>query len=258
MVREVTDAYDQYLTVNVLRAFEAFVDDLSNWYIRRSRRRFWDGDEAALRTLYSSLVDGLRAVSPIMPFLTEHLWQVLVDRRRARRAALGVPRRLARGASRRRRPARGDRRGATARGARPPGPGRVEDADPPAAAPPGGRGPRPRRGPSGRDRRRAPGQGGHLRTGRGHRAAGAPEPAGARPAPRCRAREAAQGARGRRVRGAARRRLPRRRPRPHRRRGARGAHREGGLGGGGRRRRHRGARPRASTTPCASRAASTT
>jgi isoleucyl-tRNA synthetase len=78
MVHEVTDAYDQYLTVNVLRAFEAFVDDLSNWYIRRSRRRFWDDDEAALRTLYSSLVDALRAISPIMPFLTEHLWQVLV------------------------------------------------------------------------------------------------------------------------------------------------------------------------------------
>jgi isoleucyl-tRNA synthetase len=78
MVAEVTEAYDQYLTVNALRAFEAFVEDLSNWYIRRSRRRFWDGDPAALRTLYHVLVNGLRAVSPIMPFLTEHLWQVLV------------------------------------------------------------------------------------------------------------------------------------------------------------------------------------
>ncbi len=78
MVREVTHAYDDYLTVDVLQAFEAFVDDLSNWYIRRSRRRFWDGDEAALATLYRALVDGLRAISPIMPFLTEHLWQVLV------------------------------------------------------------------------------------------------------------------------------------------------------------------------------------
>ncbi len=75
---EVTDAYDQYLTVHALRAFEAFVDDLSNWYVRRSRRRFWNGDEAALRTLWVALVDALRVVSPIMPFLTEHLWQVLV------------------------------------------------------------------------------------------------------------------------------------------------------------------------------------
>ncbi|MFL6204657.1 MAG: isoleucine--tRNA ligase [Acidimicrobiales bacterium] len=78
MVSEISGAYDQYLSVNVLRSFEAFVDDLSNWYIRRSRRRFWDGDPAALRTLFSALVDGLRAVAPIMPFLTEHLWQILV------------------------------------------------------------------------------------------------------------------------------------------------------------------------------------
>jgi isoleucyl-tRNA synthetase len=78
MLDEVTEAYEAYLTVNVLRAFEAYVDDLSNWYIRRSRRRFWDGDPAALRTLYGSLVDALRAISPIMPFLTDHLWQVLV------------------------------------------------------------------------------------------------------------------------------------------------------------------------------------
>ena len=53
LVAEATEAYEQYLTVNVLRAFEAFVDDLSNWYVRRSRRRFWDGDDAALRTLWS-------------------------------------------------------------------------------------------------------------------------------------------------------------------------------------------------------------
>ena len=63
MVAEVTDAYDQFLTVNALRAFEAFVDDLSNWYIRRSRSRFWSGDPAALRTLYAALVDGLRAIA---------------------------------------------------------------------------------------------------------------------------------------------------------------------------------------------------
>jgi isoleucyl-tRNA synthetase len=78
LVDEVTEAYEQYLTGQALRAFEAFVDDLSNWYVRRSRRRFWNGDEAALRTLWTALVDALRVVSPVMPFLTEHLWQVLV------------------------------------------------------------------------------------------------------------------------------------------------------------------------------------
>jgi len=54
------------------------VDDLSNWYIRRSRRRFWGGDEAALRTLWYALVQTLRTVAPIMPFLTDHLWRNLV------------------------------------------------------------------------------------------------------------------------------------------------------------------------------------
>ena len=64
--------------MDVTRAFDAYVDDLSNWYIRRSRRRFWDGDPAALRTLWYGLVQGLRTIAPVMPFLAEHLWQTLV------------------------------------------------------------------------------------------------------------------------------------------------------------------------------------
>ena len=71
-------AYERWLTVDVTRAFDAYVDDLSNWYIRRSRRRFWDGDETALRTLWFGLVQGLRVIAPVMPFLAEHLWQALV------------------------------------------------------------------------------------------------------------------------------------------------------------------------------------
>jgi len=62
----------------VMRDFEAYLDDLSNWYIRRSRRRFWDGDEAALRTLWYALVQTLRALAPILPFVTDHLWRTLV------------------------------------------------------------------------------------------------------------------------------------------------------------------------------------
>ncbi|HEV2373780.1 MAG TPA: class I tRNA ligase family protein [Streptosporangiaceae bacterium] len=78
LVADATAAYEQYLTVNVLRAFESYLDDLSNWYIRRSRRRFWNGDKAALATLWGGLVQALRVVSPVTPFLAEHLWQVLV------------------------------------------------------------------------------------------------------------------------------------------------------------------------------------
>jgi isoleucyl-tRNA synthetase len=77
LVREATDAYESWLTVDVVRAFEAYVDDVSNWYIRRSRRRFWDGDPVALRTLWHALVQGLRVVSPLMPFLTDYLWRRL-------------------------------------------------------------------------------------------------------------------------------------------------------------------------------------
>jgi isoleucyl-tRNA synthetase len=77
-ILEATAAYEQFMTVNVIRAFEDFVDDLSNWYIRRNRSRFWQGDAAAFRTLWYALVQPLRVIAPVMPFLTEHLWQNLV------------------------------------------------------------------------------------------------------------------------------------------------------------------------------------
>jgi isoleucyl-tRNA synthetase len=62
----------------VITLLEAYVDDLSNWYIRRSRRRFWDGNDAALRTLWYAIVQTLRVAAPIVPFLTDHLWRNLV------------------------------------------------------------------------------------------------------------------------------------------------------------------------------------
>jgi isoleucyl-tRNA synthetase len=77
LVAETTRSYDDFLTVEVIRSFEEFVDDLSNWYIRRSRRRFWDGDEVALRTLWHAVLQSIRVVAPVMPFLAEHLWRNL-------------------------------------------------------------------------------------------------------------------------------------------------------------------------------------
>jgi isoleucyl-tRNA synthetase len=77
LVADATTAYDSFLTVDVIRSFDEFVDDLSNWYIRRSRRRFWEGDEVALRTLWHALVQAVRVISPVMPFLAEHLWRNL-------------------------------------------------------------------------------------------------------------------------------------------------------------------------------------
>jgi isoleucyl-tRNA synthetase len=72
-----TDAYERFWTPDVVASFESFVDDLSNWYIRRSRRRFWDGDAAALETLRTALLKAIVVVAQLMPFLAEHLWRVL-------------------------------------------------------------------------------------------------------------------------------------------------------------------------------------
>jgi isoleucyl-tRNA synthetase len=78
LVAEATAEYENYWTPGITRSFDAFVDDLSNWYIRRSRRRFYDYDEAAFRTLWFAVVQGLRAIAPVMPFLADHLWRNLV------------------------------------------------------------------------------------------------------------------------------------------------------------------------------------
>jgi isoleucyl-tRNA synthetase len=77
LVDEATDAYERYWTPDVVASFDRFVDDFSNWYIRRSRRRFWNGDPAALATLRVALLRSLVVVAPVMPFLAEHLWSVL-------------------------------------------------------------------------------------------------------------------------------------------------------------------------------------
>ncbi|HET7129730.1 MAG TPA: isoleucine--tRNA ligase [Gaiellaceae bacterium] len=79
LVRDATAEYERYWTPGVVAAFESYMEDLSNWYIRRSRRRFWEDDTAALRALYDSLTHALRVIAPVMPFLADHLWRHLVD-----------------------------------------------------------------------------------------------------------------------------------------------------------------------------------
>ncbi len=90
-VREAEAGYEATLTVNVIRAFEAFMDDLSNWYIRRSRKRFWAEDDEALSTLWYGLVQSLRAVAPMMPLIADHLWWNLVPGREASVHLAGWP-----------------------------------------------------------------------------------------------------------------------------------------------------------------------
>src|SRR4051812_3120909 len=74
----VTQALEDFATQGAGRLLAQFVDDLSNWYVRRSRRRFWDGDPAALGTLHEVL-DGLtRLMAPFTPFVTERVWHSAV------------------------------------------------------------------------------------------------------------------------------------------------------------------------------------
>ena len=83
LVRVVTEAYEKYDVPNATRPVEAFVEKLSTWYLRRSRRRFWksesDSDkQAAYSTLYTALVTIAKLIAPAMPFLAEEMYQNLV------------------------------------------------------------------------------------------------------------------------------------------------------------------------------------
>ncbi|MGY1761309.1 isoleucine--tRNA ligase [Geodermatophilus sp. SYSU D00779] len=70
----VTAALEDFDTQGAGRLLAQFVDDLSNWYVRRSRRRFWDGDPAALATLHEVLDVLTRLMAPFTPFVTEEVW----------------------------------------------------------------------------------------------------------------------------------------------------------------------------------------
>ena len=74
IVRERLDAYD---ATRAGHAIAAFVDDLSNWYVRRSRPRFWDGDPAAVGTLHTCLVTVAKLLAPFTPFIADEIYDNL-------------------------------------------------------------------------------------------------------------------------------------------------------------------------------------
>nr|WTA00333.1 isoleucine--tRNA ligase [Streptomyces sp. NBC_00857] len=78
LVDQTTQAMEAYDTQRTGKLLSAFVDDLSNWYVRRSRRRFWQGDKAALRTLHDVIETVTRLMAPLTPFITERVWQDMV------------------------------------------------------------------------------------------------------------------------------------------------------------------------------------
>ena len=83
LIDKVRDEMENYHLTNAPRAIEAFVDDLSNWYVRRSRDRFWGAEagpdkHAAYATLYEVLVTVAKLSAPFVPFLADALYRNLV------------------------------------------------------------------------------------------------------------------------------------------------------------------------------------
>jgi isoleucyl-tRNA synthetase len=78
LISEVDSAYNNFDSQTAGKVLARFIDDLSNWYVRRSRRRFWDGDVAALATLHQCLTTVTQLLAPMVPFIAEHTWQELV------------------------------------------------------------------------------------------------------------------------------------------------------------------------------------
>ena len=83
LIDKVRDDMENYHLTNAPRAIETFVDDLSNWYVRRSRDRFWGAEagvdkQAAYATLYEVLVTVAKLAAPFVPFLSDELYRNLV------------------------------------------------------------------------------------------------------------------------------------------------------------------------------------
>ncbi|MFI5909474.1 isoleucine--tRNA ligase [Dactylosporangium sp. NPDC051541] len=78
LVGDVDAAMAAFDTQRAGRLLAQFVDDLSNWYVRRARRRFWRGDPAALATLHEAVTTVTLLMAPLTPFVTERVWQDLV------------------------------------------------------------------------------------------------------------------------------------------------------------------------------------
>nr|MBA3406552.1 class I tRNA ligase family protein [Solirubrobacterales bacterium] len=76
-IAEVRDRMEDYDATRAGHAIAAFVDELSNWYVRRSRRRFWDGDAAAFGTLRTCLVELTKLLAPFCPFVADAIFENL-------------------------------------------------------------------------------------------------------------------------------------------------------------------------------------
>ena len=80
-VAEMTEAMDLYYVADACEATQRFLDVLTNWYIRRSRERFWNEEQDAFNTLYTVLETVCRVTGPLLPLTTEEVWRGLTGGR---------------------------------------------------------------------------------------------------------------------------------------------------------------------------------
>jgi len=83
LIQDAREALDQYRVDSFMKKFDLFLEDLSNWYIRRNRRRFWKSEDDndknnAYATLYHVLTNVIKLIAPMMPFVSETIYQNLV------------------------------------------------------------------------------------------------------------------------------------------------------------------------------------
>ena len=83
LIKESNVCYSEFRVFHLMKYVTKFIDDLSNWYVRRSRRRFWRSEnnidkKAAYSALYEVLNDLIKILSPIVPFVTEKMYQNLI------------------------------------------------------------------------------------------------------------------------------------------------------------------------------------
>ena len=77
VIKTISTGMEEYRVPVAVRAVEEFVDDLSRWYVRRSRDRISAGDKGALSTLYTVLFEFSRASAPVIPFMSENIYRIL-------------------------------------------------------------------------------------------------------------------------------------------------------------------------------------
>jgi len=77
-IRDTRSEMDSFHVPSAVRVIKAFFDDLSKWYIRRSRDRFANGETQALQVLYNMLVEGSKLLAPFTPYISEKMYQILV------------------------------------------------------------------------------------------------------------------------------------------------------------------------------------